>query len=308
MSDVVGIRPKLPTFLARKPDWNQPMPATKLAAMRIAMGVVLLLDVVFLHWPLRHAFFGPGSMGGHQVFADRFLAPKWNWSLLRWLPISADFMIVLWGLAALMLIFGVLPRWGATVAWVIALTLRNENPYLTNSGDNVRMFVLLLLMASPCGATWAFELRKTSDKLRIVFAREDRRVWSWPLGVIGVQLCVMYCVNGVYKLTGDQWRTGNVLHWVMENAAWARFPNFVPDVAAKASSLVVLVWEVGFPFFYLAKRTRNLVLLVGIAFHLGSGVQLELGLFPLYALCTYAVFVPWEKLVAKYAPGALTPA
>jgi hypothetical protein len=58
---------------------------------------------------------------------------------------------------------------------------------------------------------------------------------------------------------------------------------------------LVLAWELGFPLLVLMPRTRTAALLLGVAFHVGTGLALQLGPFPLYMLCLYLPLAPWER-------------
>jgi hypothetical protein len=61
-------------------------------------------------------------------------------------------------------------------------------------------------------------------------------------------------------------------------------------------SWITLIWEIGFPIFVMMPSLRALTLWLGVAFHVGTGVLLPLGPFPLYMLCLYLPLVPWEQL------------
>jgi len=57
----------------------------------------------------------------------------------------------------------------------------------------------------------------------------------------------------------------------------------------------VLIWEVGFPLWVALPWTRTAALLMGVAFHLGIMLTLELGGFGPYMLTLYLPLVPWER-------------
>jgi len=44
------------------------------------------------------------------------------------------------------------------------------------------------------------------------------------------------------------------------------------------------------------KRTRAVTLILGVLFHLGTLVTLEVGFFALYSIACYTAFAPWERL------------
>ena len=69
---VIGTRP----WLGFLNGWNwlaKPIPAERLAALRIGTGLVLLMDVLFTYFPFRYDYFGPGSLAEPDVFADHFV-------------------------------------------------------------------------------------------------------------------------------------------------------------------------------------------------------------------------------------------
>ena len=79
---VVGLQPWLPWPLAASRWWTEPVRAEYLAVVRIGLGLVLLWDVVFVYWPLRHDFFGPNSLGSAEILDYLARKSNWNWSLL----------------------------------------------------------------------------------------------------------------------------------------------------------------------------------------------------------------------------------
>lgn len=61
MSDarLVGVRPWFPWPLSRWGWWTEPVPAERVAALRIATALVLLVDIAFGYLPHFAAFFAP---------------------------------------------------------------------------------------------------------------------------------------------------------------------------------------------------------------------------------------------------------
>src|SRR5262249_40384571 len=77
---VVGLSPWLPWPLSARRWWPEPVRAERLAALRIGLAAVLLLDVLFSHLPHVHDFFGPNSLSGPEPDAWLAAAPRWYWS------------------------------------------------------------------------------------------------------------------------------------------------------------------------------------------------------------------------------------
>src|SRR5262249_49780414 len=113
-----------------------------------------------------------------------------------------------------------------------------------------------------------------------------------------IQLALMYFMNGYYKALGPAWRDGSAMYYVANNPSWVHFsPDYLPlpDDALRVLAWVTLMWELFFPLLVLMPITRKATLWIGVFFHLGTLIHLEVGLFPLYALCYYLPLVKWER-------------
>jgi hypothetical protein len=361
---VVGVEPWLPWPLSASPWWTRPVPAERLAALRIGLAGCLLLDILLTYAPHLDTFYGPGAWGDPAIFAWRAEPPRLNWSLLRgvgdatnsllalvvwlvagawiafilctrpprralrvalpvWLASGALVALgvwarqlggdldpwlrwlgpwqdepallvtaqVLWAGSALLLLVGWRTRLAAVAAWVLSISFANLNPNVDNAGDVVRAIILFYLMLCPCGAAWSLDARGE---------REPAYVWPWPIRLLLVQMATIYCCNGLYKLLGTDWATGQSMYYVLGDLTLTRVSAAqlgVPMWLSRPLSWLVLGWEVGFPAWVLWRRTRLAALVFGVAFHVGILATMELGPFVPYMLCLYLPLVPWERRV-----------
>jgi uncharacterized membrane protein YphA (DoxX/SURF4 family) len=293
---VVGLTPWLPWPLSRWPWWTEPVRAERLAALRIGLAIVLLVDVLVQYLPHYADYFGAGSLGSPEVFAGRN-TEHWHWSLLRALDDSRLFIpiLLLWAAAAVLLLVGWRPRWAAFVAWALSVSFLNLNYGLHNSGDRIRSIVLFYLMLTPCGAAWSLDACRQRKK---DMPTGPAFISPWALRLLFIQMTLIYFFNGFYKLVGPEWRTGEVLHSILGNVQWARWAFAelpAPYPVTKVLTWLVLAWELGFPILVIMKPLRIPTLWFGVALHIGLAVSLELGLFSFYMLCLYLPLVPWER-------------
>jgi hypothetical protein len=200
--------------------------------------------------------------------------------------------MIAWIGSAAFLLIGCATRPAAVVAWLMSVSFDNANPKLDNAGDTIRIILLFYLMLCPCGAVWSVDSlwkRRTGPVY----------VHPWPICLIFVQMIFMYWMNGLYKLFGDTWREGSSLHYVLGDLALTRFSQValpLPFIVTQIMSWTVLAWETLFPFLAIFKWPRRLALCLGVIFHLGIFVSLELGPFVPYAMCLYLPLIPWEWL------------
>jgi hypothetical protein len=274
---------------------TDPVPAERAAALRLAVAAVLLLDILVLYLPNLRADYGPGGFGDRDVTAPVFAPPSARWSLLRVLPATwgPTALLTAWGIAALALLVGYRPRLAALVAWVAAVSFSQSNLYLHNGGDQLRLILLLMLIFLPSDGRWAVRRHLAARNVS-----GPVLIHPWPLRLLMIQLTLMYFMNGLYKAMGPAWRDGSVMYFVARNPSWAHFsPDYLPlpGEALRVLAWITLAWELLFPILVWMPLTRKATLWLGVFFHLGTLVHLEVGLFPLYALCYYVPLVAWEK-------------
>jgi hypothetical protein len=180
-------------------------------------------------------------------------------------------------------------------AWVLSTSVANINPSLENAGDVIRGIILFYLMLTPCGAAWsldAWRRRRAGRLAGPVF------VYPWALRLLFLQMVFIYVCNGLYKLMGPDWRSGDSLYYVLGDlvlSRWSYAQVPVPYLLTRILTWVVLAWELAFPLLVCWRPTRVAALLFGVAFHLGIGLTMELGGFVPYMLCFYLPLVPWER-------------
>jgi hypothetical protein len=294
---VRGVLPRLPAWLANSRWWTQPIRAERLAALRIGVGLVLLLDVLGTYVPRYADFFGRNSLTAPGTATQT--ASWFEWHRLALDQISSPgvwaALFVAWAASALFLALGLAARLAAAVAWFFSASLMTLNPALHNGGDQVRTILLFFLILCPCGAVWSVD----AWQRRSGAAGPHRPVFvhPWPLRLLFLQLVTIYFMNGMFKLLGAHWRNGQALSYLLGDVGWTRwsFAGWpLPEGLLSLMTWTVLAWEIGFPIFMLMPALRKPALLMGILFHVGTGLTMRLGPFPLYMLCMYLPLVQWE--------------
>jgi hypothetical protein len=286
---VVGVRPWLPWPLSRWDWWARPVPAERLAALRIGLALVLLLDVLLTYLPSAGDFFGTNGLPGPDAFGQG----KAYWSLLRGLESEQAIRLAMlgWAVVVVGLLVGAATRFCAVATWALSVSFSNLNQTIENAGDTVRAITLFYLMLCPCGAAWSVDarLRRRSGP---VF------VHPWPLRLLFIQMGLIYFCNGIHKVIGFDWPQGDSLYYVLGDwsiARWSYAEFRAPSWVTRPLTWLVLGWELSFPLLVLWRPIRRVALAVGVAFHVGIFLSLELGGFAPYMLCLYLPLLPWER-------------
>jgi hypothetical protein len=337
---VVGITPWLPWPLSACRWWTEPVRAERLAALRIGLAAILLFDLLTTYLPSLHVFYGRDSLGQPAFFDYVFKAPRWNWSVLRGVedPLVLRAAMVIWIVATVFMLLGWWTRLSVVLVWVLSVSFENLNPFNDNAGDQVRTIALFYLMLCPSGAAWSLDrlwARWWWGRRDLWLARFLGRppgpvyVSPWALRLLLIQMAYIYCCNGLYKALGEEWRRGNSLYYVLNDltlARWSYAQLPVPVAMTRALTLLVLFWEISFPLWLLLpwvvaglwrvrvfrsrftvalirflRQLRTLILIFGVAFHVGIFLALELGGFGPYMMCLYLPLVPWERWADRRA-------
>jgi uncharacterized membrane protein YphA (DoxX/SURF4 family) len=100
------------------------------------------------------------------------------------------------------------------------------------------------------------------------------------------------------------------MYFIAQNPSWAHFSTDylpMPDVALRVLAWATVLWELLFPVLVAMPVTRTATLWIGVLFHVGTLIHLEVGLFPMYALCYYVPLVPWERFRRRTTFPGSTP-
>lgn len=134
-----------------------------LAAFRVGLGILLMLDVV-MRWPDMRAFVTDAGLlptGPYvQEFANRLhvslhLANGFEgWAML---------LAVLTFLAGAAIFFGYRTRLAVIAGWILLLSVQNRNPMVLNGGDVLFRCLMFWAMFLPLHARWSVDAALATD-------------------------------------------------------------------------------------------------------------------------------------------------
>jgi hypothetical protein len=284
--------------------------ARPLAALRIAVGVLVLLTLVEYLPVLPRAHSDAGWLPAEVA---RELMDPLHWSALHW--ISSPAAVVAFGvvgiLAALALTIGWRSRTAAWVCLVVVASIHVRNPALLYGGDSLTRVLLFYTALGRCGAVWSVDavVHRVRIAREAVAADADalhrpRRfaapiaVPVWPLRLLQFQVLVIYTFAGIAKLFGRTWAEGTASWYALVNPIYARFDADampLPDgmiAILTAATHVVTWWELLWPVMVVAHAwSRRVAMAIGIGVHGGIAVGMQVKWFGIGMLVTYLGFV-----------------
>lgn len=297
--------------------WDEREPPLVLALIRIAIALVMLVDLAAIGWHgVATWLWAPLEAGGILGW-DAADAPLFY----RLLPPTAGSAQLLWlGLVLSMLCVGAgFCTRGAALGyvWLSAQAALINGP-ADRAIDRAIRIMMLILVLSPAGKVWSIDAKRKTGGFRGSLDPAP----AWPRYLILGQLVLIYFGAGLAK-GGTYWYPWGgyrALYLTLQDPilAAADFHWLAQPLLfrmTQAATALTHLWELSAPLVLLAayyRRTRerpgwlrrifvrvpvrNLYVALGVAFHLTLALSLRLGIFPFAMLACFPAFFRPEEL------------
>jgi len=295
-----------------------------MALIRIALGCVVLWDLFWIAGlDLVVPLLAPEEAGGLSTAMHRPRTPPWH----SWLPPTVGTGWALWvGLFGSVLAWtcGVFTRTSMLIFVLLSAQFNWILPNADRGIDTLIRNVVLILACSQCGSWASIDARIRTGS----WWGSARDVPAWPRHLIVLQLVLMYFMAGVQKfgLTWSPFGGYSALYLILQDPAIARVhweglaevPWFTLTQIGTAGTIL---WEWSTPvllvvFWYRhtadrpgrlrgwfnRRRVHWWWATVGIVFHLGIAVTMELGIFSWAMVALYGSLVHPREWPSRSPP------
>jgi hypothetical protein len=276
----------------------EPRSVRPMAAVRVVWGALIAVWGLTL-LPDVDPFLTDGALRYERT------PPAGMWNPLDWVgwdgaPMAVCLLLVAAGAATAL---GWRTRASSVVAVLCLLSLQRANPSVFNSGDLLMRQIGIAVALSPAGLVWSLDARRRSGSLVPAGAELLRAPWAMRL--LQLQLCLGYFLSAWAKVRGETWHDGTALGLSLRITDLQRLtpPEWLFDQSVLLNLMAwgTLAFEAAFGALVWNRRLRPWVLGIGVAFHLGIDVFLDVGFFSMAIWCCYLTWVPAERLGA--VPG-----
>ena len=276
-----------------------------LATFRILVGLTLISDLIFRASRFGEMYTESGivpielSKSAFRILCGEEVASN-VWSIY-WANSETAYQAALFGLAmifAMMLTTGLFTRLATLGSWILLVSLHARNPLVLTSGDFILKMSLFWSIFLPLGARWSLDAKRltrtfTTDSLA-----------SFATAGFMLQVIFMYFFTGLAKLNGD-WFSGNAMYYVL------RLDIYITEFGrgllshdgllkftcwATLFAEVLLIWTMLLSWKNGFFRMLNLI--VYWSFHIGIGLCMDIGLFPIICMVIWLPLIPtwvWDR-------------
>ena len=255
------------------------------AIFRVCLGLLAM-------WQALQALLNVERYFGPHAMIDSALAqgPIARLGAVSFAPSSIGYLYGLGGLlmfAGLMVALGVWPRLFAALVAYLHISFQLRNPYIVNAADLLFGIVCVLSIAMPLGKVGAVRSRERAGTV-------------WGQRLVGIQVCFVYLITAIQKVSHEVWQDGTALRYVFKSPLLAEWPADIsaPWIIAPLT-YGTLVFEFAFPILVWT-RLRRWLLAAGTIFHVGIDITTRIPLFSVLMISSYAVFLSDDEARRLY--------
>jgi hypothetical protein len=278
-----------------------------LAAFRIGLGAVLLVDLLLRARHLRAFYTDAGVLPRSALYASYPVVGRLS---LHAVSGSARVQAALFAAAAVAaaaLLVGYRTRLATLASLLLLASLHARNPLVLQGGDALLRRLLFWGLLLPLGARWSVDARRSIDP--DAAARGSRGVIAGVgTAALLAQVVLVYAATAALKLRGGTWGTGVAVRQVF---ALDQYTVLLGDALAGHPALLValghawLALLVASPLAVgLRGRARTAAVAAFAAGHVGTALTLKLGVFPLVSLTALVPVLPaavWDGVERRAA-------
>lgn len=266
-----------------------------LAALRIALGALLLLDLLLRSRDLVMFYTDDGVLPREALFAD--YSSVYSLHALSGDARVQGLLFLVAGLFAVALVLGYRTRIATLVSWLLLLSLHIRNPMVLHGGDTLLRMLLFWGLFLPLGERWSVDARRIDS--------ERTTVASVATMALLLQVLLMYVTNAIHKTRGDLWMEGEAIVHIFQAD---QYTYLLGTVLAEHHTLLRVFGHVWMGLLLLApllvlltgvRRAAFATLFVGM--HLGMFVTIRIDIFPLLVVAGLIAFYPpvvWDGATA----------
>lgn len=266
-----------------------------LAFLRVALCAWFLKELLF-RWPAFEILYSTHSFlkirpsdSFHLFHLDLFF-------------LKEHYLVVVWACVVLLLlnIFGIGKNIVSLLVFLMLTLLYNINNKFSNGGDE--MSLLLAFYLSFANTFSHFTLFKPKE-----YALPKQKIYNLisnlAVYAIIINLSLSYFMSGWYKLQDTYWLRGTGMYYILNDerfsilAAGGRHIS-APAILVYFLTYSTILFEIGFPFFVYFRRSKRIVLILGLLMHLGIYIFLMIYGLSVIFVIQYGLFFSDEETTA----------
>lgn len=276
-----------------------------LALLRICIGSLIIIDLIDRASDIGTMYTDVGLLTRSQWYE---IQPQFPWIFsLHMISGSYDgqvFLFIIAGIFATMVLIGYRTTLATIVSFIFLISLQNRNLLITSSADTLFRLILFWAIFLPWHARFSLDAlfsKKATLPIRFVSAGTIAYI---------LQIIFVYVFTVLLK-SSPAWRTeGTAIYYALSLEMY-RMPlgytlYTIPSLLRPLTYAVFFLESFGTLLLFIPYKKdlfRFLAVLAFVSLHLGIGLTLRVGIFPLVCVFAWFAFLPtsfWDIVVKKF--------
>lgn len=282
-----------------------------LAAFRIALGLVLVADLLLRSRDLR-AFYTDSGVLPRSTLAELYpifarISP-YAISGEAW---AVMLLFALTGVVAAALTVGYRTRLATALSLALLLSVQARNPLVLNAGDTLLWQLLALGLLCPLGDRWSVDAVRRDASTEASSRSTGNRLTGPVSALLLTFVVLLYLSNGLVKLGGTTWPDGTAVSQVFRlDYLYGPFGHVLGEFPALLTT-ATYGWQgllLAAPLLLVfSGRLRTALAGAFVAAHLSMVFVLQIGVFPLVSVAALVPFFPasvWDHIERLVEPAS----
>ena len=277
--------------------WFEPSSPLPMALFRIILGFVLLEDILTMRLPDWRLFYSTHPLIPVSAFMKYWWGREPRFDLFPFLPTDELRLglLCLYAVFVTFIVLGLFTRTSCLCALLINESMFNHFTLAVSGADVFVKIALMITTFSNAGDM--LSLDNLGRALKSDWRHDGFRPPSkpqWSLRTLQLQICFVYAITVMYKMSGAQWLNGSAIYYVSRSEDLGRFGIpilFDHYLLMKLLTWSTLVFESSFVWMVWIKKLRYKMLFLGVLFHLGIEWTCNIPLFETIMIGSYVAFI-----------------
>lgn len=267
-----------------------------LAIFRIALGIVLVIDMIDRLKDVKLFYSDSGIPGIQNLVPNLFTQTSFSINNLSGDATFQALILLVTLVLSILFLIGYRTRIVTILVWFLVVSIQNRNFIILQGGDDYIRIVLFWAMFLPLAERFSWDAI-FNKKLK------DNRYIS-PINIAYIfQIIFLYYFAALEKSDPIWYRDYTALHYALNLDIFVtplgRFLYSLTDLLKPLTAFVYNIeLNVGallaFPVFNHITRTLGVLLIIGL--HIGIGATLDVGPFPWISIAAIIALIPTEAM------------
>ncbi|EKT4550159.1 HTTM domain-containing protein [Flavobacterium psychrophilum] len=262
--------------------------------LRVVLGIVILKDFINYFFN-RNFLFNNKSIVSYETYLDITKHYNLNWLYIDFNnPDNTNIFCIIAIAFSLLFTLGVLKKLSTLLIFFLLFIFKIRVIYLIDGGDNV-ISVLLPFLFFTDSYSLIDKYEQFSQRIKSKYESYFNITSVLFSFAIMFQICIIYFFAALHKLSGQVWQDGTAIYYILNSedfsASTLNFYLTKPVWLVYFFTWFTILFQFTFPFLVWVKKTKNIMLLIGVLFHLGIFFLMRIDNFSLVMLACYAIFL-----------------